>query len=104
MRSLFRTDQNPRGDIESRIEMLRDEIAELSREASRMSRGAYRNARDFGQDFLADLPVFARKALPVARRQARIAEKTVRDNPTAATAVAGLVLLGLAATLIYSRR
>jgi ElaB/YqjD/DUF883 family membrane-anchored ribosome-binding protein len=103
MRSLFQFD-NRRGSIESRIEMLRDEISELSRDAAHLSRGAYKSARDSGQDFFAEVPNYARAAMPVARRNARVAEKAVRDHPTAAVAVAGLVVLGLAATLIYSRR
>lgn len=104
MRSLFQFDDHRRGSLESRIEMLRDEISELSRDASRLSRGAYKNARESGYELLSEVPKYARASLPVARRSARAAERAVRDRPVTAAAVAGLVVLGLAATLIYSRR
>ena len=104
MRSLFDFDNRRRHDIDARIEMLRDEIAALSRDASRLGKNAYESARASGQDVFSELPRYARSALPVARRQTQVAGRTVRDHPTAAAAVAGLVLVGLAATLIYSRR
>ena len=99
-----RADNSARWDIEARIEALRDEVAALSRDASRIGRGAYDSAAESGADLLGALPRMSRAALPMARRQARAAEKTVRDHPTAAVAVAGLILIGLAASVIYSRR
>jgi ElaB/YqjD/DUF883 family membrane-anchored ribosome-binding protein len=98
------SDKSGRWDIEARIEALRDEMASLSRDASRIGRGAYDSAAESGSDLIAALPRMSRAAVPAARRQARAAEKTVRDHPTAAVAVAGLILIGLAASVIYSRR
>jgi ElaB/YqjD/DUF883 family membrane-anchored ribosome-binding protein len=103
--SIFTGSDKPRRwDIEARIEALRDELASLRRDAARGSRGAYESAKETGYDFLSELPHMSRAAVPAARRQARIAEQAVRDHPTAAVAVAGLVLIGLAASVIYSRR
>ncbi len=91
-------------DVEARLEALRDEISALSKDVAKSGRRSYASARDTGHELLSEIPDAARKALPVARRSARAAERTVRDNPTTTVAVAGLVLLGLAATVIYSRR
>lgn len=44
-----------------------------------------------------------RDAMPAIRKQGRVVEKSARDHPAAAAAV-GLVVLGLVASLLFSRR
>ncbi|MBO6720153.1 MAG: hypothetical protein JJ913_19600 [Rhizobiaceae bacterium] len=104
MLNLLQSEKSRDGDLAARIEALRDELAELGREAKKQGIGVYRGAAHSGRGFFSELPEYLHSMTPAARRQTRAAKHVVRDHPTAAIGVAGLVLVGLAATLIYARR
>ena len=90
-------------DLERQVAALSRELAALRRTVARRGGSAYESGRDAAADTYADLVDRIGERLPDLRRRARAIESTARDHP-AATAAVGLVVLGLLATMLLSRR
>lgn len=88
--------------LEAEIAALRKEVATLKRKLGKQGAKSYAA----GQEQLAELYEEAQEwmaaAMPVIRRRAREAGRTIEDNSTAI--IAGTVVVGLLATLFFTRR
>ncbi|TIN18474.1 MAG: hypothetical protein E5Y31_26210 [Mesorhizobium sp.] len=90
-------------DLDRQVAALAKELASLKRIVARQSGAYYQDGRDAALDTYSDLAGRLRDAMPAIRKQGRVIEKSARDHP-AATAAVGLVVLGLVASLLFSRR
>lgn len=90
-------------DIERQVATLSQELAALKKAMARRGGTYYEESRDMARDYYSDIAEWLGNSLPALRKRARGVEATARDHPAAAVAV-GLVVLGLIATLAYSRR
>lgn len=90
-------------DLEKQVAALSRELAALRKTVSRRGGAYYEDGRDAALDTYSDLAGRLRDAMPAIRERGRVIEKSARDHPAAAAAV-GLVVLGLAASLLFSRR
>lgn len=93
-----------RSAIEAEMDNLRRQISGLSARASRMGSHAYRNTSRSLPDLYEEVSGFLHDALPLSRHDRHCVERMAREHPYTTTALAGLVLLGLVATLLYTRR
>lgn len=89
-------------DLEAQVAKLTKEISVLKKSLARRGADAYDDARDTASDFYGEVRHRVADALPLVRRQARVAEQAARENPATAVVV-GLVVVGLLATL-FARR
>ena len=85
-------------DLEKQVAALSRELAALRKAVSKRGGAYYEDGRDAALDTYSDLAGRLRDAMP-----GRVVEKSARDHPAAAAAV-GLVVLGLVASLLFSRR
>jgi hypothetical protein len=97
-------------DLQEQVRMLGKEVASLRKAAAKRSNNFYEQANElYGQasgtasEYYADIIDAIRAAMPGIRRRARAAETTALQNPAIVAAV-GLVVLGLAASLLFRRR
>ena len=90
-------------DLEKQVASLSRELSALKRSLARRGGDYYEDGRSAAADRYSDLMDRISDHLPSVRRRARALETTARDHP-AATAAVGLVVLGLVATLVFSRR
>lgn len=90
-------------DLEQQVAALSKELAALRRTVARRGSGYYEDGRGIAMDTYSDIAQRVSDSLPYFRRRARMLEATARDHP-AATAAVGLVVLGLIASLAFSRR
>jgi hypothetical protein len=90
-------------DLEKQVDSLSRELAVLRKEVSRQGGAFYADGRDTLSDYCSDIAGRISERLPNLRRQARVIEGSAREHPAAAAAV-GIVVLGLVATLLFSRR
>lgn len=90
--------------FERELDSLRREMAKLASRASHLGAEAYDDGRDRFSDVRHEIADAISAWLPVARREAGRMERVARDNPNATMALAGLVVLGLLASVIYSKR
>jgi len=90
-------------DLEKQVASLSKELASLKKQMSRRGGTLYADGRDTVSDFYSELAESVSDRLPDLRRRARALEGSARDHPGAAAAV-GLVVVGLLATLLLSRR
>src|SRR5262245_28796873 len=90
-------------DLEKQVAVLARELAALRKAVSRRSGTYYEDGRDTASDYYAQLAARFSDALPVIRKQGRAFKRTARDHPATAAAV-GLVVVGLVASLFFSRR
>jgi ElaB/YqjD/DUF883 family membrane-anchored ribosome-binding protein len=90
-------------DLERQVENLRKEVAWLSRLLSKQGANAYSGTRDTAAEIIDEVWTRFSDALPKVGRQARLANKTVQDNPVAA-AVVGIAVVGLLIGLMARRR
>ena len=90
-------------DLDKQVAALTRELASLKKAVSRRGGAYYEDGRDAALDTYSDLAGRLRDAVPAIRKQGRVIEKSARDHPTAAVAV-GLVMVGLVASLLFSRR
>ena len=90
-------------DLEKQVAALSRELAALRRATLKRGGAYYEDGRDAALDTYSDLAGRLRDAMPAIRKQGRVIEKSARDHPAAAAAV-GLVVLGLVASLLFSRR
>jgi len=93
-----------RSALERELDHLHREVARLSRSASRYGADAYDETRRGGQEMYDGMMSAVMGMLPVARKKANAMEQVVRENPAATTALVGLVVVGLVASLLYARR
>ena len=90
-------------DLDQQVAALSKELAALKKTLARRGGGYYQDGREMVMDAYSDIAERVSGSLPHFRRRARMVEATARDHP-AATAAVGLVVLGLIATLAFSRR
>lgn len=90
-------------DLDKQIATLTRELAGLKKALAKRGGAYYQDGRDATLDTYSEIAEQVRDAMPAIRKQGRVIEKSARDHPAAAAAV-GLVVLGLAASLLFSRR
>ncbi|UVK37325.1 DUF883 family protein [Mesorhizobium sp. AR10] len=90
-------------DLDKQVAALSRELAALRKAVSKRSGAYYEDGRDTASDYYAQLADRISDALPAIRKQGRAIERTARDHPATAAAV-GLVVVGLVASLLFSRR
>ncbi|MER9329236.1 hypothetical protein NKJ26_06900 [Mesorhizobium sp. M0152] len=93
----------PEIDLEKQVATLSRDLAALKKAMSRRGGAYYEDGRDAAFDAYSDLAGRLRDAMPVIRKKGRVIEKSARDHPAVAAAV-GLVVVGLVASLLFSRR
>jgi ElaB/YqjD/DUF883 family membrane-anchored ribosome-binding protein len=89
-------------DLEQQVARLSKEIAALRNSFTRRGSDAYEDARDTASGLYGDMRHRFVGTLPTMRKQAREAERVARDHP-AATALVGLAVIGLLATMLIRR-
>lgn len=90
-------------NVKSEIAALRREIAALGRAVGKRGDRTWSAAHDGASDIYEEIRERLAEALPIVRRSARSAGRTVNDNKVA-IAVTGLAVIGLAALFFSSRR
>jgi ElaB/YqjD/DUF883 family membrane-anchored ribosome-binding protein len=90
-------------DLEKQVATLAKELVALRKAVAKRGSAYYEDGRDTASDYYSELASRFSDALPVIRKQGRAIEKTARDHPATAAAV-GLVVVGLVASLLFSRR
>lgn len=97
-------------DLEKQVAQLSKELKSMKKQLSKRGNHYYEEGRealaDYGDTLSGYYEDFASRIgdhIPDIRRKARAIENTAREHPAAAVAV-GLVVIGLAASLLFSRR
>ncbi len=90
-------------DLEKQVATLSKELTALRKAVAKRGGAYYEDGRDAASDYYAQLADRISDAMPAIRKQGRAIEKTARDHPATAAAV-GLVVVGLVASLLLSRR
>ena len=90
-------------DLEKQVAALSKELAALRKVVAKRGGAYYEDGRDAASDYYGQLADRISDALPAIRKQGRVIEKKARDHPATAAAV-GLVVVGLVASLLLSRR
>ncbi len=90
-------------DLDKKVASLSRQLDDLKRVLARHGDAYYEDGREAASDYYSQLSERLHDALPAIRRRSRALERTARDNP-AATAAIGLVVVGLLAGLLLSRR
>ena len=90
-------------DLDKRVAVLSKELAALRKAVAKRGGAYYEDGRDAASDYYGQLADRISDALPAIRKQGKAIEKTARDHP-ATTAAVGLVVVGLVASLLLSRR
>ncbi len=92
-------------DLEKQVAALSKELAALRKTVTKRGGAMYEDGRDAAWDYYADLADRIGHKLPslALGKRARALEGTARDHPATVAAV-GLVVVGLVATLLFSRR
>jgi hypothetical protein len=89
-------------DLQEQVRMLGNEVALLRKTATKHGSNLYGQASETVSDYYADISDAIRAALPGFRKRARAAESVAYQNP-AIVAVIGLVVVGLAASILFRR-
>ena len=90
-------------DLEKQVASLSRELAALKKVVAKRGGAYYEDSRDAAWDYYSDFADRIGHSLPALRKRARMMQSTAQDHP-AATAAIGLVVLGLVASLVFSRR
>ena len=90
-------------DLQEQVRMLGNEVASLRKTAARRGSNLYDQASETASDYYADIADAIRAALPGVRKRARAAETAAFQNPAIVAAI-GLVVIGLAASILFRRR
>ena len=90
-------------DLQKRVRELTKELSQLQRAASKRGGAALEEAGDAASDLYATVADRLISSLPTLRKRAKVLEKTAYDHPATVAAV-GLVVIGLAASLLLRRR
>lgn len=93
-----------REDVQDQLMRLSQEVAALKKQMTSSGRAAYRDTRHMGEDF-ADAMRDHLHQMPDMRVQAYRLQKSAQAHPgtTASIAAAGIIVLGLAASLFMRR-
>ncbi|RUW30161.1 DUF883 family protein [Mesorhizobium sp. M1E.F.Ca.ET.041.01.1.1] len=97
--ALFATDH----DLDKQFAALSHELDDLRKALAKRGDAYYEDGREATSDYYSQLADRLHEALPAIRRRGRALERTARNHPATAAAV-GLVLVGLLAGLLISRR
>ena len=89
-------------DLEDQVASLRKEVASLTKALSKRGAAAIGDTRESASDLYQELASRLVDAVPVLRKHARTANKSVQDNPAVA-AVVGIAVVGLVISL-FARR
>lgn len=92
-----------RADLDRQINTLTKELTALKKTVSKRGAAYLEDGREAAWDHYSDLADRVRDSLPAIRKQGRAIERTARDHP-ATTAAAGLIVVGVLAALLLSRR
>ena len=90
-------------DLQEQVRMLGNEVASLRKAAAKRGSNLYDQASETASDYYADIADAIRAALPGFRKRARAAETAAFQNPAIVAAI-GLVVVGLAASLLFRGR
>lgn len=90
-------------DLDRQIASLSKELAALKKAASKRGAAYYEDGRDTAWETYSDIAERIGEHLPSLRKRARAMEETARDHPATAATV-GLVVVGLLAAMLFSRR
>jgi len=90
------------GVLSDQIQSLRDELRSLRKQASKRGSHSYNDARESAADLIEEISEALAPAVAQVRKQAHHAGETMRGHP-AATAVVGVLVLGLIAAFFSSR-
>jgi ElaB/YqjD/DUF883 family membrane-anchored ribosome-binding protein len=90
-------------NLDKQIASLTKELAALKKTAAKRGSAYYEEGRDAAWDTYSDLAERIGDRLPSLRKRAKAIEGTARDHPATAAAV-GLVVVGLVAAMLFSRR
>jgi hypothetical protein len=92
-------------DLREQLTSLSHEVAALRKQIMRRGRSTYRDTRHMGGDALEVLSDYLQSALPEIRRGAYQVQEQARQHPgaTAAAAAVGVIVLGLAASMLLRR-
>jgi hypothetical protein len=90
-------------DLREQMEAVRKELSALRKVAAARGSALYEDAGETLSDYASDFADRINPYLPVVRRQAHVFRKAATDHPAVAAAV-GLVVIGLAASLLFGRR
>ncbi|TGQ53748.1 DUF883 family protein [Mesorhizobium sp. M1C.F.Ca.ET.193.01.1.1] len=97
--ALFATDH----DLDRQFAALSRQVDDLRKTLAKRGDAYYEDGREAASDYYSHLADRLHEALPAVRRRGRALERTARDHPATAAAV-GLVVVGLLAGLLLSRR
>jgi len=92
-------------DLRDQIASLNHEVAAMRKQMMRRGRGAFRDGRHTSEDIVETVREYLSSAMPDIRRSAYHIQHRAREHPgtTAAVAAAGVIVLGLAASLLMRR-
>jgi ElaB/YqjD/DUF883 family membrane-anchored ribosome-binding protein len=90
-------------DLDKQVAALSGQLNDLKKVLARRGDAYYEDGREAASDYYSQLADRLHEALPAIRRRGRALERTARDHPATAAAV-GLVVVGLLAGLLISRR
>ncbi|RUT94090.1 DUF883 family protein [Mesorhizobium sp. USDA-HM6] len=97
--ALFATDH----DLDRQFAALSRQFDDLRKALAKRGDAYYEDGREAASDYYSQLAERLHETLPAIRRSGRALERTARDHPATAAAV-GLVVVGLLAGLLISRR
>ncbi|MDX8517981.1 glycine zipper domain-containing protein [Mesorhizobium dulcispinae] len=90
-------------DLDRQVVALSRQLDDLRKALAKRGDAYYEDGRGTASDYYSQLADRLHEALPAIRRKGRAVERTARDHPATAAAV-GLVVVGLLAGLLISRR
>ncbi|MDI6027402.1 hypothetical protein QBK99_14490 [Corticibacterium sp. UT-5YL-CI-8] len=102
MSSIFRFRDTVEDGLHEQVARLSKEMASLQKILSRQGARAAAQTRDGASEIYDELASRLQDAMPVIRKQARVAQRTARDNPVA-TAIIGVAVAGLVLSLLSRR-
>lgn len=90
-------------DLDKQIASLTKELAALKKAASKRGSAVFEESRDAARDTYSDFVEAISDRLPGLHKRAKAIEGSAREHPATAAAV-GLVVVGLVAAMLFSRR
>jgi ElaB/YqjD/DUF883 family membrane-anchored ribosome-binding protein len=102
MPSLSKIRDNVESDLEEQVAYLRKEVASLTKALSKRGASVLDDTRGGAADLYQEVAGRIADAIPVLRKQAKAANRSVHDNPAVA-AMVGIAVVGLVISL-FARR
>lgn len=90
-------------DLDKQVAALSRQLSDLKKALAKRGDAYYEDGREAASDYYSQLTERLHEALPAIKRGGRALERTARGHP-ATTAAVGLVVVGLLAGLLISRR